>query len=57
MLRNERDENLGKGIINTIEVSSVDEYIEKIEKSGGKAISPKMPIPGVVILPHSLVQF
>lgn len=47
MLRSERDENLGKGTINTIEVSSVDEYIKKIEENGGKVVSPKMPIPGV----------
>jgi predicted enzyme related to lactoylglutathione lyase len=47
MLRNERDKNLGTGALNTIEVSSVDEYIKKIESGGGKAITPKMPIPGV----------
>jgi predicted enzyme related to lactoylglutathione lyase len=47
MLRSERGENLGKGALNTIEVPSVDEYIKKIEKSGGKTVSPKMPIPGV----------
>ena len=47
MLGSERDKNLGKGALNTIEVSSVDIYIKKIEVSGGKAITPKMPIPGV----------
>lgn len=47
MLGSERDKNLGKGALNTIEISSVDEYIKKIEASGGKAITPKMPIPGV----------
>ncbi|MCL4377804.1 MAG: VOC family protein [Actinobacteria bacterium] len=52
MLRSERDENMGKGTINTIEVPSVEEYIEKIEKSGGKAISPKMPIPGTGYLAY-----
>ena len=32
---------------NTINVSSIDECVEKIEKAGGKVLSPKMPIPGV----------
>jgi len=46
-LESERDKNLGSGTLNTIEVASVDDYIKKIENSGGKAITPKMPIPGV----------
>ncbi len=33
--------------INTIDVPDVDEYIEKIEKAGGKVDQPKMAIPGV----------
>ncbi len=32
---------------NAIDVSSVDEYINKIEAYGGKIYAPKMPIPGV----------
>jgi len=47
MLVSERDKNPGKGALNTIEISSVDEYIKKVEASGGKAITPKMPMPGV----------
>lgn len=46
-LKSERDKNLGSGTLNTIEVASVDGYIKKIEANGGKAITPKMPIPGV----------
>lgn len=46
-LESERDKNLGSGTLNTIEVASVDDYIKKIENSGGKAITPKMPIPWV----------
>ncbi len=34
-------------ITNTIEVSSVDEFVEKIRQAGGNVVSPKMPIPGV----------
>lgn len=34
-------------IMNTIGVPSVDEYIAKIEKSGGKVIMQKTAIPGV----------
>ncbi len=32
---------------NTIDVDSVDEFLEKITAAGGKIIAPKMPIPGV----------
>ena len=32
--------------INTVDVSSVDEFSEKVTKSGGKIIVPKMPVPG-----------
>jgi hypothetical protein len=32
---------------NTIEVDSVDAFLEKITEAGGKVIAPKMPIPGV----------
>jgi predicted enzyme related to lactoylglutathione lyase len=33
--------------INTIEVPSVDEYVEKIVKAGGKQVSKKNAIPGI----------
>ena len=36
----------GQGITNFIGVSSVDEYIARIEKLGGKVIEPKMAVPG-----------
>ena len=37
----------GEGIINTIGVDSVDEYVKRINKSGGSLVRPKMAIPGV----------
>lgn len=33
--------------VNTIDIPSVDEYIDKIEKAGGKVLSPKTVVPGV----------
>ena len=33
--------------INSIGVDSVDDYVEKITRSGGKIAKPKMTIPGV----------
>jgi predicted enzyme related to lactoylglutathione lyase len=47
MLRSETDERLSKCARITIGVSSIDESLEKIEKSGGKVLMPKTPIPGV----------
>ena len=41
----QRDE-LAQGITNFIGVRSVDEYIAKIEKLGGKVIEPKWAVPG-----------
>lgn len=35
------------GTINTIDVSSVDEYVEKIVAHGGTVVAPKMAIPQV----------
>jgi uncharacterized protein len=32
---------------NTIDVPSVDEFVAKVQKSGGKVILPKMPIPTI----------
>jgi len=34
-------------VTNTIDVPSVDEFIEKITQAGGKVFAPKMPIQGV----------
>ena len=33
-------------ITNFIDVPSIDEYMEKVKKLGGKVITPKMPVPG-----------
>jgi len=33
--------------VNTIDVSSVDDYTTKVGKHGGKVVAPKMAIPGV----------
>ena len=33
--------------INTISVPSIDDYLAKIEKNGGKIIMPKVALPGV----------
>ena len=35
------------GMINTIEVPSLDEYTKKIQATGGQVVMPKMPILGV----------
>jgi uncharacterized protein len=37
---------------NTIEVSSVDEYTEKVLAAGGEVALPKMPVPGVGYLAY-----
>lgn len=34
-----------EGTYNTIDVPSIDEFVQKIEESGGKLISPKREIP------------
>ena len=36
-----------KVTVNTINVSSVDEYAKKIADAGGRILTPKTPIPGV----------
>ena len=33
--------------INTIDVTSVDEYIQKVKDAGGEVVSPKTAVPGV----------
>jgi hypothetical protein len=40
------------GVWNTIDVPSVDEFVKKIEKCGGKIIAPKMAVPGVGYLAY-----
>ena len=39
------------GFLNTIQVSSVDEYIEKIQENGGEIIK-KFSVPGVGYIAH-----
>ena len=34
-------------ITNMIEVTSIDETVEKVTASGGEILAPKMPVPGV----------
>ena len=34
-------------VINTIEVRSVDEFLDKIQENGGVIVAPKVAIPGV----------
>jgi len=36
-----------QGITNHFDVKSVQEYSSKVEKFGGKVITPKTPVPGV----------
>jgi predicted enzyme related to lactoylglutathione lyase len=42
----------GSGTVNTIDVPSVDQYAENIERKGGKTVVPKMPIPGIGYLAY-----
>ncbi len=37
----------GLMVLNTISVPSIDEYAKKIEESGGKMLTPKVPMAGV----------
>lgn len=34
-------------VINTIDVSSVDEFVAKVEAAGGTIVAPKMEVPGI----------
>lgn len=34
-------------VINTIDVSSVDEFVAKVEAAGGTVVAPKMEVPGI----------
>ena len=40
------------GVINSIDVPSVDEYVAKIEGVGGSVVAPKRAIPGVGYLAY-----
>jgi predicted enzyme related to lactoylglutathione lyase len=37
----------GASTVNTVDVPSVDEYIARVQKSGGEVVVPKMAIPGI----------
>lgn len=39
-------EKPGQGIVNFIGVTSVDDYIARVEKLGGKVVGPKWAVPG-----------
>lgn len=49
MMRNEfmRRTGIERAAVNTIGVASVDEFVQKIVRAGGKIIIPKNAIPGV----------
>jgi len=38
--------------VNTVDVTSVDEFVKKVEANGGKVALPKMPVPGVGYLAY-----
>ena len=38
--------------VNTVEVASLDDTVATIERSGGKVVVPRMPIPGVGYLAY-----
>lgn len=38
---------MNPGTVNTIDISSVDEFTQKIEEAGGKVVMPKRVVPGV----------
>jgi predicted enzyme related to lactoylglutathione lyase len=37
----------GQGIVNYLQVKSVEEYVTKVEELGGQVLYPKSPVPGV----------
>lgn len=49
MMTNEfmRRTGVERAAVNTIGVASIDEFVQKIVRAGGKIIMPKMAIPGV----------
>lgn len=42
-----RQSSPSQAIVNTIAVTSIDNFIKEIEAHGGKIVMPKQPIPGV----------
>ena len=46
-----RDEP-GEGTVNTLDVPSVDEYVERITRNGGTVVRPKHAVPGVGYLAY-----
>lgn len=42
----------GQGPINTVEVSSVDDFVARITENGGEVVMPKMAIPTVGYLAY-----
>ena len=46
-IRGDLKEIKNENTINTINVPSIDEFIKKVEKNGGKILMPKMTIPGL----------
>jgi predicted enzyme related to lactoylglutathione lyase len=41
-------------VVNTIDVPSVDDYVAKIEQSGGKVVAPKIAIPGIGYMAYAV---
>ena len=41
-------------VVNTIDVASIDQIMEKIEANGGKLLTPKMVVPGVGVMVYFL---
>ena len=41
------DRNPNQAVINTIDVPSLDDFIEKVTDAGGRIVSEKMAVPGV----------
>ena len=38
---------MARTVVNSIDVLSVDDFIRKVTKNGGKVVTPKTPIPGI----------
>lgn len=36
-----------QGVVNTVDVSSVDDYVARVVAGGGRVVMPKMAVPGV----------
>lgn len=46
------DDSPTRAVINTIDVPSVDDYVEKITKAGGSVVMPKTTVPGIGFLAY-----